>query len=74
MSVTSSTSASASPPRARMALAASSISRPVRRRERYLRAGLSQRRGRCKPDAAPAAGDERAPPVKAEGGSFRKID
>ena len=44
------------------------------RRERHLRAGLGQRRGRCKPDAAPAAGDKRAPAVEAEGGSFRKID
>jgi len=44
------------------------------RGERYLRAGLGQRGGCCKPDAAPAARDKRAPAIEAEGGTFRKID
>ena len=44
------------------------------RRERYVRARLGQRRTCCKPDAAPAARDKRAPAIEAEGGTFRKID
>ena len=48
--------------------------RPRARRKRHLRAGVRQRRGRRKPDTAPAAGDERAPAVEAEGRSFREVN
>ena len=39
-----------------------------------MRAGCRQRRGRRKPDAASAAGDERALAVEAEGGGLGEVD
>jgi hypothetical protein len=39
-----------------------------------MRAGLRERRRRRQPDAAPAAGDERAPAVEAEGRGFGEVD
>jgi hypothetical protein len=44
------------------------------RGKRHLRTGGGQRRGRRKPDAAPAAGDQRALAVEAEGGSPGEVD
>jgi hypothetical protein len=44
------------------------------RRKRDMRAGRSQRRRRRKPNAAPAAGDQRALAVETEGGSFGEAD
>ena len=44
------------------------------RRERHMRAGCRQRRSRRQPDAAAAAGDERALAVEAEGGSLGERD
>ena len=72
-SVTSSTSASAAPPRANSTGRLFNF-RLRARRNRHLRAGVRQRRGRRKPDPAPAAGDERAPAVEAEGRSFREVN
>src|SRR5262249_47348854 len=44
------------------------------RGERHVRAGLCQRRRRSEPDAASAAGDQRALAVETEGGRFGEID
>ena len=73
-SVTSSWSASALSPRATIASAAASISACVRASERHLRARLRERGRRRQPDAAPAAGDERALAVEAERGRLGEVD
>jgi hypothetical protein len=44
------------------------------RRERHMRAGLRQCRGCRQPDAAPAAGDQRASAVETKGGSLGEVD
>jgi hypothetical protein len=44
------------------------------RRQRHVRAGRGQRRSCREPDAAPAAGDQRALSVEAERWSFSEID
>ena len=61
-------------PRARIASAASSISFARARGERHMRAGVGQRGGGGQPDAAPAAGHQRAPAVEAEGGRLGEVD
>ena len=48
--------------------------RPCARSKRHVGAGCGQRRRRRKPDAAPAAGDERAFAVEPEGGTLDEID
>jgi hypothetical protein len=73
MSVTSSTSASAFSPRARMALAASSFPLGARG-ERHMSTGRGQRRRGREPDAAAAAGNQRAPAVEAEGRTLGELD
>ena len=74
MSVTSSSSASACSPRARMARRRFFDFGRRARRKRHMRAGLRQRRGRRKPDAAPGAGDERALAVEPEGRRVRELE
>ena len=44
------------------------------RGQRDMRAGIGQRRGRRKPDAAPGAGHQRALAVEAEGGRLGQLD
>ena len=46
----------------------------VARGERHVRAGLRQRRRRSEPDAASAAGNERALAVEAEGRRLGQVD